>query len=168
MSRLPTVNGDNGSWGTVLNDYLSVEHNSDGTHFDATSSVKGVVELATTTEVTAGTDATRAVTPASLYSYQTLTDGATVSWDLSQGSMATITLGGNRTLANPTNLVNGASYILIIKQDATGSRTLSFGSSYKFPSGTDPTLSTTANAIDIIAFLSDGTNLYGNFQGNFS
>jgi len=31
MSRLPTVGGDNNSWGTVLNEFLEVSHNSDGT-----------------------------------------------------------------------------------------------------------------------------------------
>lgn len=84
------------------------------------------------------------------------------------GTFAQITLTDNRTLANPTNLINGASYILLIKQDGTGGRTLAFGDAYKFPDGTDPTLSTDPNAVDIIAFLSDGTNLYGSFQGNFS
>jgi hypothetical protein len=103
-----------------------------------------------------------------LYSTQTLTDGGTINWNASLGAFVQVTLGGNRTLANPTNLVNGASYILIIKQDSVGSRTLSFGSGYKFAGGLDPTLTTAANAVDIIAFLSDGTNLYGSFQGNFS
>jgi hypothetical protein len=82
--------------------------------------------------------------------------------------MATVTLTDNRALANPTNLVNGATYILIVKQDSGGSRTLTFGSAYKFPQGIDPTLTSSANAIDIIAFLCDGTNLYGSLQSNFS
>ena len=134
MARLPTVGGDSGNWGGVLNEYLLTQHNADGTH----------------------------------ESTQTLTDGATISWDTSQGVFAQVTLGGNRALANPTNLINGCSYILIIKQDSVGSRTLSFGSSYKFPEGIAPTLSTDPNVVDIITFLSDGTSLYGSFQGNFS
>ncbi len=172
MAQLPTVGGDDGTWGTILNEYLEVEHNADGTHVDASATVKGVVELATQAEVNTGIDTTRVPTPATLqaklYSTQTLTDGATINWDLSLGAMATVTLGGNRALANPTNLVAGASYILVIKQDGSGSKTLSFGSSYKFPGGTDPTLSTAASATDIIAFLSDGAYLYGSFQPNFS
>ncbi|MDQ3008701.1 MAG: hypothetical protein M3Q81_03820, partial [bacterium] len=138
----------------------------------ASETTAGIVELATQAEVTTGTDTTRATTPATLqaklYSTQTLTDGASISWNLALGAMASVTLGGNRALANPTNLVAGASYILIITQDGTGSRTLSFGSTYKFASGTDPTLSTAAGAVDIIAFLSNGTSLFGSFQGNFS
>lgn len=168
MARLPTVGSDDGSWGTVLNSFLETEHNSDGTHKDASTTQKGVVELATDSEVNTGTDTARAVTAASLYTTQTLTDAASIDWDLSLGAMATVTLTDNRALANPTNLVNGASYILIVKQDGTGSRTLSFGSTYKFPDGTDPTLTTGANAVDIIAFISDGTSLYGSFLGNFS
>lgn len=167
MANLPTVGGDDGTWGTVLNTYLQVGHNADGTHFDASATVKGVVELATAAEVNGGSDTTRAVTPATLYTTQTLTDGASIAWDLSLGAMATVTLTDNRALANPTNLVNGATYLLIIKQDSSGNHTLSFGSAYKFPSSIDPTLSTGANAIDIIAFLCDGTNLYGSFQSNF-
>jgi hypothetical protein len=168
MARLPVPGGDSGDWGLILNEYLELEHNADGTHLDATTTQKGVVELATSQEVNQGASTSLAVTPATLYTTQTLADGATINWDLSLGAMATVTLGGNRALANPTNLVAGASYILIVKQDGSGTRTLSFGSTYKFPEGIDPTLSTGANAVDIIAFLSDGTSLYGSLQANFS
>lgn len=172
MARLPTPGGDDGNWGTILNEFLEVEHNADGTHPDASTTTKGFVELATQEEVNVGDDTDRAIVPATLheklFSTQTLTDQETITWDTALGAFAEVTLTDNRTLANPTNLINGASYILLIKQDGTGGRTLSFGSAYKFPGGIDPTLSTAANAVDIIAFLSDGTNLYGSFQGNFS
>jgi hypothetical protein len=91
---------------------------------------------------------------------QTLTDGASIAWDLNAGGHAVVTLGGNRALANPSNLVAGALYSLRITQDATGSRTLSFGSNYKFPGAVAPTLTSTASAVDIIMFLCNGTNLY--------
>ena len=58
--------------------------------------------------------------------------------------------------------------MLWIKQDATGSRTLSYGTVYKFPAGEKPTLSTAANSVDIISFYSDGTNMYGVFAPAFS
>jgi hypothetical protein len=93
---------------------------------------------------------------------QTLTDGATVNWNAALGTLATVTLGGNRTIANPSNLKVG-TYMLVIKQDATGSRTATWGTVYKFPVGVAPTLTTTANAIDIISFYSDGTNMFGVF-----
>lgn len=91
----------------------------------------------------------------------TLTDAASIAWNLDDGQSAIVTLGGNRTLANPTNLKAGATYALIVRQDATGGRTLAYGSVYKWPGGVAPTLSTGVNAIDIITFVSDGTNMYG-------
>lgn len=101
------------------------------------------------------------------FSATSLTDGASISWDVSANQVASVTLGGNRTLANPTNLQNGGTYILIVKQDGTGSRTLAYGSVYKWPGGTAPTLTTTASAVDILSFVSDGTNMYGVSQLNF-
>ena len=90
----------------------------------------------------------------------TLTDGATISWDASAIQVAQVTLGGNRTLSAPTNLIDGGFYALIIIQDGTGSRTLTFNSVFKFTGGTAPTLTTTASARDILVFQSNGTNLY--------
>ena len=98
----------------------------------------------------------------------TLTDGATITPDWNNGDTQTVTLGGNRTIANPSNSQSGATYTIIIKQDATGSRTVTWGSNYKWSGGTAPTLSTGANAVDIITFVSDGTNLYGVAQLDFS
>ena len=75
--------------------------------------------------------------------------------------VATVTLGGNRTLANPTNIVDGGSYRLVVKQDATGGRTLTFGSAYKWPGGSVPILSTGASAVDVLVFTADGANMLG-------
>jgi hypothetical protein len=90
----------------------------------------------------------------------TLTDGATINWDVNSGATATVTLGGNRTVAAPTNLVAGAFYALEIIQDATGSRTLTWNSVFKFANGVAPVLSTAASARDYLVFRSNGTNLY--------
>ena len=90
----------------------------------------------------------------------TLTDGATINWDTETGQVATVTLGGNRTFAAPTNLVDGGFYSIQIVQDGTGSRTASWNSVFKFTGATAPTLSTDPNAKDYITFRSDGTNLY--------
>jgi len=81
----------------------------------------------------------------------TLTDGATIAIDASLGGNFKVTLSGNRTLANPTNLADGQVFNVRIKQDATGGRTLAFGSKYKFPGGTVPTLTAAANAVDFIS-----------------
>lgn len=91
---------------------------------------------------------------------QTLTDGATVSWDASAGSCGILTLGGNRALANMTNAIAGRTYTLIVKQDGTGSRTLSYGNQYFTPGDTTPVLSSTANAVDILQFLAESSTVF--------
>ena len=91
--------------------------------------------------------------------WQTLTDGSSISWDTSSGNGAQVTLAGNRTLSNPTNLTGGQSYLLAVKQDATGGRRLTYGSAFYWPGGLPPTLSSAANAEDLLLFGSDGTRL---------
>jgi hypothetical protein len=93
---------------------------------------------------------------------QTLTDAATIAWDTSLGRVATVTLGGNRTMGLPTNLKVG-TYILRVRQDATGGRTLAWNAAFKWTAQTAPTLTTTASAVDVFSFFSDGSLLYGSF-----
>ena len=93
---------------------------------------------------------------------QILTDGATINWNTSLGSVATVTLGGNRAIAAPTNLKIG-SYILHIIQDGTGGRTVTWNSVFKWPAGVAPVLTTTGNRRDLFSFVCDGTNLYGSY-----
>ena len=93
---------------------------------------------------------------------QTLTDGATINWDTSLGRVATVTLGGNRTIAKPTNLKVG-TYILRVYQDGTGSRTLTWNAAFKWTAQTAPVLTTTINSLDVITFFSDGNLLYGSY-----
>ena len=92
---------------------------------------------------------------------QALTDGATIAWNVAAGALGTVTLAGNRTLATPTGLVAGKVYHLLITQDATGSRTMTWPAIVKWAGATAPTLTITAARVDRISFLSDGTNLYG-------
>ena len=90
----------------------------------------------------------------------TLTDASTVSWDASANQVTSVTLGGNRTLGAASNQIDGGVYVISIIQDGTGSRTLSFNSNYKFVNGSAPTLSTAANARDVLVFVSNGTNMF--------
>lgn len=90
----------------------------------------------------------------------TLTDAASISWDASANQVTSVTLTDNRTLAAPTNLVDGGVYTIMVIQDGTGSRTLSYNAVFKFAGGTAPTLTTDASAKDILVFYSDGTNMY--------
>lgn len=85
-------------------------------------------------------------------SYVALTPGATVNIDLSLGINFTLAMSGNYTLANPTNLKEGQAGNILITQDATGSRTLAYGTAYKPIGGSAPSLSTTSNARDLLFY----------------
>lgn len=98
---------------------------------------------------------------------ETLVDAASIATDASLANIFTVTLAGNRTLANPTNLDHG-TYIWIVKQDGPGSRTLAYDTLFKFPGGITPILTTTPSATDIITAIYDGTDLLATFQANFS
>lgn len=91
---------------------------------------------------------------------QTLTDWATVSWNASSWSCWILTLGWNRELSNMTNAIAWRTYTLIVKQDWTGSRTLSYGNQYFTPGDTTPVLSSTANAVDILQFLAESSTVF--------
>lgn len=100
-----------------------------------------------------------------------LTDAATVAWNLDTGQVANLlttdAVGVSRTLGAPTNMKDGGTYVLRVKQSATGGRTMAWNATYKFVGGSAPTLSTAANAVDIFTFLCDGTNMHciGERQG---
>lgn len=80
-----------------------------------------------------------------------LTDGATINTNASLGSHFRVTLGGNRTLANPTNADDGQRILFEITQDGTGSRTLTLGNKFAFGADiTELTLSTTAGKKDFV------------------
>lgn len=91
---------------------------------------------------------------------QVLVDAANISWDMSKGGIATVTLGGNRTLNAPTNLKKG-TYILHVLQDGTGNRTLAYNAIFKWSGAVAPVLSTGINKHDIITLVCDGANLFG-------
>ena len=98
----------------------------------------------------------------------TLSDAASISWDLDVAQAAKVTLGGNRTLGAPSNRKAGGAYQLRVIQDGTGNRTLAYNAVFKWPGGSAPSLSTSANAIDIISCVSDGTNMYCTIAQDFS
>lgn len=99
----------------------------------------------------------------------TLTDAATITPDFAVANHFSVTLAGNRTLANPTNLVAGQSGAIFVTQDATGSRTLTYGAYWKFAGGTAPTLTTTANAVDMLVYVvKSSTEVYASLSNNMS
>jgi len=99
----------------------------------------------------------------------TLTDAATITPDFGANQNFTVTLAGNRTLANPTNIVVGQTGSIFVVQDATGSRTLSFGTYYDFTGGTAPTLSSGAAAVDRIDYIvRTATSIHCVFTADYS
>ncbi len=108
----------------------------------------------------------RSYTGAQGFAQTLLADAAPVVWSPVAAQTARLVIGGNRTIANPTGAIPaGFRYTLIITQDATGSRTATWGSKYKWPGGTAPTLTATAARSDVFEFISDGTNLLGSVIG---
>lgn len=114
------------------------------------------------------TDVAKEWTATQNFNSTTLTDGANIAWDAAANQVCQVTLAGNRTLDNPTNMVDGATYVLRVIQDVGGTNTLAFGTAYLWPGGTAPTISAAGDAIDILTFISDGTNMYGVFSQAFA
>jgi hypothetical protein len=95
-----------------------------------------------------------------LYSANTST---AVTVDLANGTVQNLTLTGNATITMPT-AVAGKSFIIILSQDATGSRTVTW-STVSWPSATAPTVTSTASKKDIFSFFSNGTSWFGTTIG---
>ena len=91
------------------------------------------------------------------YAESTLTDQATVTWDASTEDVCKVTLAGNRTLAAPSNGTTGQFISILVIQDGTGSRTLTWNAVYEFAADTAPTLTTTASKGDVFVFRYNGS-----------
>lgn len=88
--------------------------------------------------------------------------GTTFTLNFNNSNIQTITVTGNTTMNNPSNVKDGAVYTVIIKQGATTGTINSWDTNFKFEGGTAPTLTTNPYAVDIITFISDDVgNLYG-------
>jgi hypothetical protein len=91
-----------------------------------------------------------------LYSANTST---AITVDLANGTVQNLTLTGNATITMPT-AVAGKSFIIILSQDGTGSRTVTW-STVSWPAATAPTITSTASKRDIFSFFSNGTSWFG-------
>ena len=108
--------------------------------------------------LTANANNLTTISGAVLNTEDTLTDQATIAWDVIASPVAKVTLAGNRTMAAPsgTGPAAGQFISLLAIQDGTGSRTITWNAVYEFPSDTAPTLTTTANLGDIFSFRYNG------------
>ena len=82
-----------------------------------------------------------------------LTSSASITIDMADSNHFSVTLAHNTTFANPSNDVAGQTGSIFITQDATGSRTASWGTDWEFAGGTAPTLTTTAAAVDRVDYV---------------
>jgi hypothetical protein len=100
------------------------------------------------------------------YTEETVTANTSTAYtvDLANGSVQILTLTGNCTFTFPT-AVAGKSFIMILKQDGTGSRTVTWPASVKWPGGTAPTITATASKTDKFVFTADGTYWVGSVAG---
>lgn len=99
-------------------------------------------------------------------SLQPLTAGASITWDLIN-PVATVTLGSAANAFTFNNGRAGGTYILIVKQDGSGSRTVTWPSTVRWPGNVTPTLTTTASRADVFSFVFDGAVYYGTGSQNF-
>lgn len=117
-----------------------------------------------TTTRSVGANASSSNTP------QALSDAASIVWNVGNGSNASVTLGGNRTLSI-SNATAGMYGTLDVNQDAAGSRTLTLPAGSKvssnWGSGTTIYLSTVGLATDVLSFYFDGTNYFWTIGKNF-
>ena len=89
----------------------------------------------------------------------TANSSTAITLALTNGTVQIITLTGNATITMPAAGA-GKSFLMLLRQDATGSRTVTW-STVKWASGTAPTITSTASKQDIYSFFSDGTSWYG-------
>lgn len=184
MTRLPAPGSDSGQWGVLLNDFLNVEHATDGTLKIRTDGT--LVTTGSATPSALGTAAAGASTQAAKQDHIHPTTGLALaanggretvatasasgatSLSLASGNIFSITLTGNTTFSF-TGAVNGTacSFALYLRQDGTGGRTTTWPGSVRWPAGTAPTLTTTASAIDLLVFetIDGGTSWFGSLAG---
>lgn len=149
---LPVTNGGTGitSFGTGIATFLGTPSSANLASAITDETGSGALVFGTNPTITNYVEAVVAIG----------NSGTSKTIDLTSGTVQTVTLTGNCTFTMPTATA-GKSFILIVVQDSTGSRTATF-TSVKWPSGTAPTITTTASTgRDILTFVSDGTNWYG-------
>jgi hypothetical protein len=167
-----TTNGTNASWDGVsvgvasLTDFPSQADNA-GRVLSTDGAALSWLAVATTAEILGA--AARIVTAERLFDAAqsvALTDAATLVPDGAAGWNFHVTLGGNRALGAPANFRPGQSGRLrIVQPPSGGPRTLGFDPVWKFPGGVDPTLSTAAGAVDVLAYyVHDATNIECGFM----
>ena len=137
---------------------LTISHNGSNSVFNETGTGNLQLQLGGSTKFEVASGGV-SLTGGAASNITALSDGATITIDMATACHHSVTLGGNRTFAAPSNQVVGQSWSIFITQDGTGSRTASFNSAFKFVGGVAPTLSTAASAIDRIDYIIKSSNV---------
>ena len=161
------LRGDN-SWATVSAQVYPAAGIavSTGTAWNTSLTAPSGAIVGTTDTQTVTNKTIEAGTFTNGYTEETVTANTSTAYtiDLVNGSVQILTLTGNCTFTFPTATA-GRSFILILKQDGTGSRTATWPAAVKWPAGTAPTITSTASKSDKYIFTADGSNWIGSNAG---
>jgi hypothetical protein len=160
---IATLNSTTGTIGTINSTTATITNLSTTLAGDLTIS-QGTATVGTRVAVV---NTAQEYTAAHNFNATTLTSGASIAWDLSSNQVARLVLSTNGTMADASNKVDGSVYILLVTQ-GTGSNTLAWNATYKWPGNTAPTLTTGSAKSDIFTFISNGTSLFGVASQNYS
>jgi hypothetical protein len=145
---LPTANGGTGVTSSTFVSNGSIQSGA------VTYDKIGSAALATASEFRSDT-ASKVLPVATVWDaaeYVSTAYSSTVTLDFNAGFNFYISLTGNLTLANPTNVKPGQSGVIFLQQDGTGGRTTSFGSNFKFANGATPTFDTVATRVNVVSY----------------
>ena len=140
----------------------------------STISNSGTLTLPTSTDTLVGRATTDTLTNKTIeagtftngYTEEVTTANTSTAYTiaLTGGTLQILTLTGNCTFTFPTPTA-GQSFTMFLKQDATGSRTVTWPATVKWPSSTAPTITSTASKGDKYVFTADGTYWWGSNAG---
>ena len=128
--------------------------------FNSTVTVSGAANLKSTVTIegagvhksTARFEGQVSVASAVHQTITTLTDATSLVMNMATNNQFAVTLGGNRTLAAPTNLTVGQTGHIYVIQDGTGGRTLSFNAAFQFIGGVSAVMTSAAGSVDMLVF----------------
>jgi hypothetical protein len=148
-STTTVANGENRLiWCDGTNCFTVVASASDSTTLNGIPAANWVRQSRTAAEITAATIVTNSISIPTAWPYVTATEAPSTILDCNNGNSQILTLTGNRVMAAPVNVQDGSEIDLLVVQDGTGTRTLSWNSIFLFENGLAPVLGTAPGAID--------------------